>query len=141
MSDPADLIGALITYLKANAALATLVGAKVFGGEVPAKEVVNMPQKCVILNAAGGGMIGRGYQDYGDRRIDTHCYGATIHDSETVHLAVRAALKTLTRVKANGVLIHWARLSSDGAGGHDPITDWPLTLASYQVLAGDTANA
>lgn len=145
MSEPADLLAALVIYLKADAGLTGFINGEVFGGELPREENVDMPQRCVVLNLAGGGMLGRAYQDYGDRRVDTFCYGRTLHEAEQVHMKVRAALKQLTRAKvvtpSGNVLIHWARLSSDGATGRDPETTWPLSLASYQVLAGDTANA
>ena len=134
-----DPIAAVRSILLSDATIEPLVGDRVFGGAIPADENAAMPRACVLLSPAGGGLIGRGYQDYADTRIDTHCYGSTPHEAWMLHLAVRAVLTQLRRQVSNSVLIHWARISSDGALARDHAKEWPLCYASYQVLAATVA--
>lgn len=134
----ANPLAALVAYLRADADVAALVGVRVFGRELPRAETDAMPRQAVVLKRAGGGLLGRGYQEYGDIRVDVYCYGATGLEADELHDEVRAALKHRLRATvAAGVLLHWARPSSDGSSGREPDTDWPLTVSSWQLLSSD----
>lgn len=137
-----DPIGALVTYLKADAAVSARAGTRVYGASLPNAGNTAMPDPSVVIRpAGGGGAFGRGGQQFADRRIDTDCYAATEHDSWLLYLDVSAALKELLRVTVNGVLLHWARVSAEGQTARDPETNWPLTIASYQILAAEIPAA
>jgi hypothetical protein len=140
MSALADPIEALVTWLKADADTAALVGTRVFGGELPTAQNASMPRRCVVIQPAGGGIMGNAYQDYGDFRVDVDCYGETPYEAWRTYLAVAGALKHLNRELSEGVLLHWARASGKGVSGRDPDTDWPITFASFQVLAAEITS-
>ncbi|MGH3029273.1 MAG: hypothetical protein ACRDNE_00625 [Gaiellaceae bacterium] len=130
----ADPLAAVIRFLKADTAVQARTSGRVFGGELPKTEITSMPRVAVLLRPAGGGLIGRAYQGYGDKRVDIDCYGSTPNEGWLLHLDVAAALKDLRHEVHADVLLHWARASSDGMTARDPKTDWPLTYSSWQVL-------
>jgi hypothetical protein len=140
MSQP-DPLNAIYCLLKADAALTARVGTRVFNKELPPAETVSMPRACVVISPAGGGAIGRGYQQYGDVRVDAFCYGATLNEAWLVYLDVKAAMKRINRQVAATVLVHWAKESSGGTLARDPTSEWPVGLASWQVLVAEVAVA
>lgn len=131
MSIP-DPIALIVELLKANEAIAALAGANVFGGGLPAGFV--MPQAAVVVTPAGGPGR-RGAEGWRRNRIDTICYGATLHESWEVHLAVREALETMPPTGA----LKEAHITSDGSNALDPVELWPTAYASYLVLSTVTA--
>lgn len=140
MTAAADPLGALRTFLLANADVNTATGGRVRCLSLLAADVTAMPRACVLLKPAGGpGEPGGGYQQYGKTRIDVICYGATEDESWDVYLAAAAALKALQRVKAANVLLHSADVSSKGATALDPVKQWPVTYSSWLVLASEIA--
>jgi hypothetical protein len=136
-----DPIAALVAWLNLDGTLVALVDGRTYGGELPREQVAAMPRAAVVLRPAGGGLLGRAYQDVGDVRVDVECYGAVARQAWEVNLAVYQALKHLSRVVSAGVLLHWAQPSSKGVLARDPVTDWPVCLASYQVLAAEVPAA
>lgn len=136
-----DPIEALVAFLKADSAVAAILSARVFGGELPRRENESMPRACVVLKPAGGGLIGLEYQSYGDMRVDVDCYAATSQGSWTLYRAVYGALKGMQREVFADTLLHWAKPSSRGTTARDPLTDWPVTISSWQVLVAEVAVA
>ena len=136
-----DPIPAVIALLKADGAVAAATGGRVFGAELPRGEVTSMPRAAVVVNAAGGGLLGGGYQEYGDIRVDVDCYGTTRATSADVYGAVYDALKHLRREVHATVLLHWARPSAKAVSAVDPDTGWPVTTSSWQLLASEVAAA
>lgn len=133
----AEPIAALVAFLKDDPDSAALTAGRIYGGELPREQVPDMPRAAVVLRPAGGGSIGRAYQDYGDRRIDVDCFGDSPKAAWGLHLAVHDALKHLRRAVHAGVLLHWARESAGGVLARDPDTDWPIAASSWQVLAAE----
>lgn len=136
-----DVIAALRTVLLANPAVTALVVDRVGGDDVPAGQVKNMPQSCVLLNPSGGPGGDEGYNEFGWQRVDVFCHGATLTESWQVYLAVYTALKQMRRQVAANVLLHSAEPVSKGARGTDPVTEWPTTLSSWQILASEVVAA
>lgn len=135
MTNP-DPIAALVALTAANSDVSDLVGAKVFGGELPEDETDNMPQKCVVITPAGGlQVIGTSYLDTGDLRVDTLCYGGTPYEAGLVWWVVHRVLKKISHEIAASTLIHWARPAGGPRRLRDPDADWPFQLATFQVLA------
>lgn len=135
MSVP-DPTAALVAYLRADTALYALVGARVYGAELPASEASHMPRAAVVVRDAGG-MGARSEAPVWTPRVDVWCYGATPLEAKAVHLAVHAALRVLHRQVHAGALLHAA---SPGSGPHadrDPDTRWPLVWSSWTVIAGE----
>lgn len=139
-----DPINAVVAFLRADSAVSARVGARVFSEELPESENESMPRQAVVVSSAGGGLMGK-TNNFGDRRVDVACYGATLAQSRQLYnLAVRDALKNKLERKviadsaSTSVLIHWAKISADGVTAKDPGTGWPMTLSSWQVLAAET---
>ncbi|MEQ8834274.1 MAG: DUF3168 domain-containing protein [Miltoncostaeaceae bacterium] len=130
-------IAALVALLQTDPPTAALTSGRVYGGELPREEVPQMPRAAVVLRPAGGGLLGRAYQAWGDVRVDVDCFGATPKAAWDLHRAVRTAMKAMRREVHDGTLIHWARLSADAVLARDPDTDWPTAPSSWQVLAAD----
>lgn len=140
MTDMPDPLWALVKLLRADETIGEL-DAHVFAGEIPRTEIELMPRRTVLLNPAGGGLLGRGFQEYGDIRVDVHCYGETRRDAWVVHLAVRTALKQMRSQTISGVRLMWARSSSGGTITREPATEYPVCLSAYQVLVAEVAVA
>lgn len=141
MSAVADPIKGLTTFLKADATIAALVAARVFGEELPKSETASMPRKCIVVEPSGPGSLGGGYQEYGDLRVDLRCYGETPYEARRLQRAAYGALKALRRKVHSGVLLHWAIRSGGPIGLRDPDTDWPFVFESYQVLVAEVEVA
>ena len=134
-------------FLQANADVLALVGTqagfgpRVFGGEFPRQLNSSMPRAGVVVKAAGGGLLGRAQQRYGDTRVDVDCYGATPHEAWDVYLVVAAAFDALDADQYGDTLLKSANVTSRGIQARDPETDWPVVVATWQVLAGKDAAA
>ena len=141
-TQPANLLVALVALLNADPGVAALLSddTAVYGTRIPDDKVELMPANCVLVKPAGGSLH-IGDIEIAWRRFDVLAYGKSSLDSESLHLAVREALRTLERYGADGFVIHEAHCEMDGVGGDDPLTGWPVTLASYRVLAALTATA
>lgn len=135
----ADPIAALHTVLLADPTVAGLVVDRVYGLELHPDVTDSMPRAAIVLSPAGGGLLGRGSQQFGDIRVDVTCYGETLYESWLVYLAAYDVLKAIERRKVNGVLLHWARPSSRGDNARDPEKQWPTCYSSWQVLAAEIA--
>lgn len=135
-----DPIAAVRTVLLADTAVAALVSTRIYGGELPSGVNPLNVGGCIVLNAAGGPENpGGGYQQYGNTRLDVFCYGSTLNQSWAVYLAAYTVLKQMRRQVSEGVLLHSASVSSKGATTRDPLTQWPVTLSTFMVLAAEIA--
>lgn len=133
--NPLDGLGA---YLKANGAVTTRVGTRVYWPKLPPSQNAVMPIPTIVLRPSGGyGIYGHGTLQIGDSRIDTDCFGATGAESWQVHLVVRAALKNLAPNTTAGVRLLSCYVSAGGMTAEDPDTKWPLTIASYTLVASE----
>lgn len=135
-----DPVDGLVAFLNSVPAITALASTRIYGGEVAKGAVSSMPQASIVVSPAGGlGVFGGGYQQYGDRRFDVDCYGASVDSSHGLYLEVHEALKQMQPGNWAGVRLLWARPSAGGNTGKDPRTDWPVTLSSWQVLASEIA--
>lgn len=135
----AEPIAAVRAFLLADDGIAEIAGANVFSGELDRAENISMPAPVVVVMPAGGPRtIGRSFQQFGDRRIDVVTYGASKKTAWILALAVEAALTGMHQQVSAGVLLFWARPSSQPNYMLDPVTQWPAYLASYQLLASLT---
>lgn len=131
----ADIIEALVGLLKADAATAALVGARVYGGELPPDETANMPRAALLVKPSGGiSLTGGSYVRADTQRIDLRGYGATPAQAAAVLAVGSTALSMMRRGTWAGILIH----SVSSAGGfstqRDPNTFWPRAIRSFQVF-------
>ena len=137
-----DIILGLIVFLQADIPLATLVGTRVFGHELPRAEAENMPRKAVVLQPSGGAILMAGsYVQHTSQRFDVFSYGETVFESERVRRAVFDALKPLQRVVSSGVLIHWVDPAGGFANLRDPDARWPINFQSFQAFYAEEVAA
>ena len=131
----ADLVGALIAYLKADAATAALAGGRVFGGELPAGETASMPRAAIVLAASGGSsMTGGSFVEHDTQRVDLFAYGATPREAEMLCDTAALALRRLRRGVVGAVLIHWVQPAGGALGARDPNAAWPRAFQSFQIF-------
>lgn len=138
----ADVIAALVAFLKADSGVAALAGARVFGLELPASEAVSMPRKAVVLQTSGGVRLTAGsYARHDTQRVDAFAYGETPFEAEALRRAVFDALKPLRREVSAGVLIHWVEPAGGWSTLRDPDAAWPAAFQSFQVFFAEQAAA
>lgn len=136
--DPADPIGALITFLNADTRVSALAANHIFGGELPDSENTGtvMPRQTILLADSGGAStLGGGYLPFGDQRIDVRCYGATLRDARTLYGAVLLTLKGLRPTVQGGTKIMWCRPGGGPMTFREPGTEWPCSFSAWQILA------
>lgn len=139
MSMP-DHIGALVTFLKANSALNTLVGGRIFGGSLPAAQTQHMPRKAVVLTASGGGQwLNASYAQATERRIDVRCFGENEAQADAVHRHVWPLLKGMTREQVGEAVLFSTTPYTSGFNLIEPSTDWPFVLCYYGVKVSEVA--
>ena len=137
-----DPISGLAAFLKADAAVAALVGTRVFGLELPRTETDFMPRQAVVLNAAGGGSVGPGANDRVEIqrvRVDVFCYGETPFEAAALRLTVHEAVKQMTTNIKNNMVLHDAVLSGGPIALRDRETNWPISMESWIVTASELA--
>lgn len=135
-----DLMGALVSFLQADATLAALVGTRVYAQSLPKADAASMPRDCVVIRSAGG-PGSRDYVKLTEVRIDVMNYGATERKAHTVHRATHDALKYMEREVQGDVLLHRANDSGGPVWLRDPDGDWPLCVETWLVLAAETTAA
>ncbi len=130
-----DIVAALVTVLKADGGVSALVGARVFGLELPGAEAANMPRKAVVLAPSGGASLAAGsYSEHDTQRIDAFAYGETLFEAHRVRTAVSDAFRALRRGKTGTTLIHWVEPAGGWASQRESKLEWPRAFQSFQVL-------
>lgn len=127
MNDPTATV---VAYLDARLA------ADVYGGRLPATAVQTDPADAVVVRFGGyPGSFGRGYQTYGDSRIDIRSLAATDIAAVALDAQVHRELKSLRRhTGSDGTVVHWAQPAGGGGLSEDPDTGWPQVLSTWQLL-------
>ena len=141
MTQISDAADALIAHLKTDSALSALVGARIYGDELPRDDTDNMPRKAVVLTPGGGGIppYAQATMPLEAQRFDVFCYGETLFQANAVRRAVHGALRAMQRVTISSVLLHWARPAGGRITGLDSVTQWPVTWNSWQVMSDERA--
>ena len=130
-----DIIGALVAFLKADGAVAALVGTRVFGAELPGSEAASMPRKCVVLTPSGGPNRASGsYIEHVEQRIDAFSYGETIFEAESVRDAVADAFMKQRRAVTGTTLIHSVESAGGWASQRESDLSWPRAFQSFQAF-------
>ena len=130
-----NIISALRVVLLADATLNAMVGARVFGLELPPTEAASMPRQCVVLKPSGGSAFQPGsYLRHAFQRVDAFSYGETPFEADAVRDAVQDVLVQLRRGKTGGTLIHWVQSAGGWTSQRDADADWPVSFESYQAF-------
>ncbi|SCW61802.1 hypothetical protein SAMN02927924_01698 [Sphingobium faniae] len=131
----ADPVGALVAILMDDAATASRVAARVFGGELPATEAASMPRRALVIRPSGGvSMTGESYVEHDTQRVDLFAYGATPAEAGDLMGIAALALRRVKRRVAAGTLVHWVQSAGGFSSGREPETEWPRVFQSFQLL-------
>jgi hypothetical protein len=131
----ADVTLAIAAYLAEVVEVVELSEGRIFRPELPEREDEHMPQACVLIRPAGGGQLfGRTRLPFKDSRLDIVCYGSTRLEAENLARQVSDALTELESSTHEGVIVRWARISTEPASAIDPNTNWPFALVTTQVM-------
>lgn len=137
MSEPADLEGGLVAYLKADTVTAAATEGRIFGGELRADQAASMPRTAIVLRASGGiSLTGESTLEHDTQRVDVFAFGGTPRAAAAVMRAASIALRRLQRGIHAGCLIHWVNPASGSIAGREPVTEWPRQFQSFQVMHG-----
>ena len=130
-----DCVAAVVSFLKTDTAVAGIAGMQIYGAELPEYRNTDQPSPtAVVLRPSGSlGLFG-GYLECADQRIDCYNYAPTARDSFALHLAVHGALKQMRRNVQGQTVLHWAKQSGGPVWQRDPVTEWPMTFVSWQVM-------
>ncbi|WP_328805081.1 DUF3168 domain-containing protein [Stappia albiluteola] len=132
----ADLVGAIMNALLADAAFNAASQGRVFAGELPPAETASMPRAATMIQPAGGASIAAGsFVEHDTQRLDLFFYGETPNQANELARAGRDVLSRLRRVVVSGVLIHWVEPAGGYSAGRDRDGNWPVAYQSYQVFS------
>ena len=131
----ADPVSALVAYLKTDGAVATPIGLRIFGGELPSVEARSMPRGALIVKLSGGTSLTAGtFVEHDTQRIDLFAFGPTPFEASQLLARASLALRRLRRGVWAGTLIHWVNSAGGSNVGREPATDWPRAFQSFQVM-------
>ena len=132
-------ITAIVAFLKADTDVATEVGTRVFGAELPEDETVLMPRKCLVIAGSGGPATGLSRLSINTIRIDIKGYGPTPELAWGPYLAAHNALKQLVPTKQDTALLYDAHVAGGPSQLRDSDLEWPLVFGSFEVRHSELA--
>lgn len=139
-----DLIGAIITLLRADSDVQEEVGQRVFGrlSRERVDEYVRTHERIIIVErfpAAFGGFR-RSYTPMGNTGFSLRCMGPTMQAADAVYRAADPVLKFAERQVVSDVLVQSVIPLGDATQGLDTdANDWPFLFATYNALASEVA--
>jgi len=133
-----NILGAIITMLRAESTISNLVSARVFGEELPAIEAGSMPRQSLVVKHSGGPGQ-RDYIQHVEGRFDFFSYGETPNDALLLAYAVHDFLGTMKPQVVSQTKLHYAARSSGFISFRDQDTKWPVVSEAWLILAGEQA--
>ncbi len=132
-----DGLGALITYLKAQSAISSLIGTRVYGYKVPKADATSMPRKTLVIAHAGG--IGESSRlDVFKWRFDFRCYGETELEAGIVLRTLRTELRDMEKNVTASTVLYSAEYSAGPFPFQDIKTEWISLVDTWLVRIQDT---
>jgi len=131
----ADIVTAIVDLARASAGIAALVGAHVYGDELPEAAVKQMPRGALVVKPSGGAAFQPASSANAEaQRIDLISFGATPLEADKLRRVAAPALLALRRHRQGDVLIHWVQPAGGYLTGRDPDGQWPYAFQSFQTL-------
>ena len=125
-----DPIAATIDFLQADATIAALISARVYGLELPEGDAESMPRQAIVINGAGG--VGQGsFVATFKIRLDFFCYGEIPKDAWEVYLTLHTVLKQMDRQVVNSTMLMSFIHSAGPFPSRDQKTDWPVVIDTW----------
>lgn len=131
-----DVITSLIVFLQNDYEVDALVDGRIYGDNLPQREIENMPRKCAVLMEAGG-LQNNDYLPLRQPRVDIYSYGETYYEAGKLDRAIYKALKDLNRKKVDNTLMHGVALSGGAYSLRDNDTGWPMKMRAITVSIDD----
>ena len=135
-----DVINALMTHLLTVTAVTDLVGARIWGGEIPPDEIKAMPRKAIILRYAGGLEEFRTHREQKPRLI-IFSYGEGYRQAGQVDGAVADVLIEINRLDIADTLIYSVGYAGGPRQLKEPDTGWRYVTRTATVRAGECSTA
>lgn len=131
----ADIIGALVAVLKADAGVAALVSTDIYGVELPKTAVARMPIDAIVVQPSGGAPLTEESDAALDaQRIDIMAYGVTPATANALRRAAAQALRQTKRRTIANTLIHWVNKAGGFYSARERDGLWPQSFQSFQVF-------
>lgn len=132
MSDP---IGALVALASADAPIAALASAGIFGAELPEAVAAQMPIGALVIQATGGLPLTSGtFAQHDAQRFDVTSYGKTVREAAVLADKVSRLFRGISRRKVGTTLIHWIDSAGGFSTGRDRDGRWPQVFQSFQLF-------
>lgn len=133
----ANLATGVAYALLDDQAINDLVSGRVFRPAIPEQDTAAMPQPCVVVTPAGGGVRFGGSSFLAtDPRADIRVYGETGQDASDTADVVAAFLRNLPRVVSRGIVIYSLTVTLP-TPMVDPDSDWPFSFLTASGLMGE----
>ena len=127
-----DGLAALITYLKAQSAISSALGTRVFGLELPESETDDMPRKAIVCNIAGG-VGSASYLDMYKLRVDFYCYGETPYEASEVWRTLKPILRDMERNVTSSTCLTSAEHSGGATFTRESVTEWSVVVDTWLI--------
>ena len=141
MGSVADPTLAMMHLVKDSPTISFATLGRVFGSELPANEQSSMPRGAVVCSLVGLGQSPPGVHDYTNirtARVDVRSYGANPLAAMNLCLEIDRYLQTLRRQNADSVLVFWVKRVSGPVQYRSDPGDWPIAVATYDILYATT---
>ncbi len=135
-----DVITALMTHLATVSAVTDLVGARIWGGEIPPDEIKAMPRKAIILRYAGGLEEFRTHREQ-KPRIIFFAYGEGYLQAGQVDRAVADVLIEINTLDIANTLIYSVAYAGGPRQQKESDTGWRFVTRTATARAGECSTA
>jgi len=140
----ADILPAVLDYLRNDVDVTALVGTRVYGVEAPNEPPFDANGnllRFVVVSPAGTGLgwYQRSDVPISSDRYEVRCYGPSHYEALRVYRAVHPALRQMSRHTRNGVQLFNAQQTGGPMSLRDPDAHWPFVLAYYTIVASEVA--
>lgn len=132
VKEPADVIAALVGWLKVHPVIGVMTEGRVYGEELPSGEITLQPT--LVIRSAGGPSLSTGtFLNHDSVTIDVVAYAPTVFEAQRLRREVFNIIRKISRVVVNGVLIHWIDTGGAWVTQREPDVAWPSAIQSFQV--------
>lgn len=142
LADIANPVTATRAILKASALVAEACGgtAVVHGSEIPDARASAMPERCMVVQSAGGrGLVGsRDNVPISSKRLDIVCYGRTRVEADSLAFVAEHVLKRwVSRRASNRAYVHGYEIVAGPVPFEHPDTGWIASTVTVIVQLAD----
>lgn len=131
-----DLLSGIVALMRADVNISDMVGTKVYGMELPRREINSMPQKLIIVSTIGG-WPQYGHMQLNRNIVEVRCFGEDYKAAWEVYTATHLFFKNLNRQVYDTLLVHAATPVNGPISLQDPRFEWPNMLTTWRLLVAE----